>query len=287
LKALGFDDQTISFINGLKEIDPKMVGFLNTWKEGGDVKEYFNEASKDYSTMPAEDVMRHQLRLDYPRATEAQLEVLYKKEVVEKYSLNSYDEDEVAEGKLLLDAKADKFRDELVKIQQDKILPSSSAYSEQQRQEEQRIAEFSQRIVNDFNDNPFTKEVLSKNSITIGEGSDKFSFPINAKEVADLAIHGDKNGDLMFERKVDANGQESFVPRAQHQLLVATVSKYGEKFITELAKHYKSLGGKAAIDPIDNARPSGSKNTPNSDEKEPTSIAGAMAKYGKLQSGGW
>lgn len=285
LKALGFDEKAISFINELKDVDPKMVSFLNSWKSGVDVKEYFNELSKDFATMPSEDVMRHQLRLDYPKATEAQLEVLYKKEVADKYNLNSYDEDEQNEGKLLLDAKADKYRDDLVRMQEEKLLPKAPDNSEEIRAEQERLNEISQNLIKEFNENPYTKEVLSKNAITIGDGNDKFTFQIDAKEVADLVINGDKTGDLMFE-KVTKNGQESFVPRTQHQLLVATVNKYGEKFITELAKHYKSLGGKAAIDPIENARPKESRLGSNA-TAEPTSLAGAMAKYGRLNSGGW
>ena len=89
----------------------------------------------------------------------------------------------------------------------------------------------------------------------------------------------------MFE-KVTRNGQETFVPKSQHQLLVATVNKYGEKFITELAKHYKSLGSKAAIEPLENARPTEMRNT-SSAAPEPTTLAGAMAKYGRFNSGGW
>ena len=286
LKALGFDEKTASFIKELKEIDPKMVNFLSTWKEKGDVSGYLNELGKDYSTMPAEDVMRHQLQLDYPKATEAQLEVLYKKEIVEKYNLSSYDEDEAAEGKMLLEAKADKYRDALVADQQSRLLPNAPDNSAMIRAEEQRVAEISQNIIKEFNDNPYTKEVFAKNAISIGEGNDKFTFPIDSKAISDLVINGDTNGELMFDKKVGANGEESFVPKAQHQLLVATVNKYGEKFITELAKHYKSLGSKAAIEPIDNAKPLETRNVSNASE-EPKSVAGAMAKYGKMNSGGW
>lgn len=285
LKALGFDEKAISFIKELKEVDPKMVGFLNTWKEGGNVTDYLKELSVDYNTMPAEEVMRHQLRLDYPKATEAQLDILYKKEIVEKYNLNSYDEDEQNEGKLLLEAKAEKYRDDLSKMQQDKLIPNAPDRSEEARAEEQRIAEFSQKIVSEFSNDPYTKEVLSKNAISFGEGSDKFVFPIDSKAIADLVINGDTTGELMFE-KVNRNGEETYVPKSQHQLLVATVNKYGEKFITELAKHYKSLGSKAAIEPIENARPSESR-VPSSSTPEPTTVAGAMARYGRLNSGGW
>jgi hypothetical protein len=286
LKALGFDESTISFINGLEGIDPKMVNFLNHWKDGGNVKEYFDEVSKDYSAMPAEDVMRHQLRLDYPKASEAQLEVLYKKEIVEKYNLNSYDEDEVNEGKLLLEAKADKYRDDLAKIQQDKMFPDSTSLREEKAKQDAILNEYREKIVSQFNENPYTKDFLSNKAITIGEGADKFTFKVDADDIANLALYGDTNGDLMFDKKVDANGVEQLIPRAQHQLLVATVNKYGEKFITELAKHYKSLGSKAAIEPIDNAKPKESRNVSTA-SAEPTTLAGAMAKYGRLNSGGW
>lgn len=285
LKALGFDEKAISFIKDLKEVDPKVVGFLNTWKEKGNVTEYLNELSKDYTQMPAEEVMRHQLRIDYPKATEAQLDVLYKKEIVEKYNLNSYDEDEANEGRLLLEAKADKYRDELAKAHQEKLLPIAPDKSAEAQAEEQRLAEFSRHIVTEFNNDPYTKEVLSKNAITIGDGADRFSFPIDSKAVTDLVLNGDTTGELMFS-KTTRDGQEVYLPRTQHQLLVATVNKYGEKFITELAKHYKSLGSKAAIDPIDNASPTGVRQTSTAGE-EPKTVAGAMAKYGRLNSGGW
>lgn len=286
LKALGFDEQTASFIKQLQDVDPKMVSFLNHWKQGGNLKEYFEEISKDYSTMPVEDVMRHQLRLDYPKASEAQLEVLYKKEIVEKYNLNSYDEDEVAEGKMLLEAKAEKYREDLSRMQSEKLLPSAPDYNEEQMIQEQLVSQFTNKIVSEFNENPYTKEVVSKNAITIGDGADKFTFPIDAKAITDLAINGDTTGDLMFEKKIGEHGNEVYVPKAQHQLLVATVNKYGEKFITELAKHYKALGSKAAIEPIENARPTESRSVSTANE-EPKTAAGAMAKYGRLNSGGW
>lgn len=285
LKALGYDEQLVSFVKDLKEVDPKMVGFLNHWKSGGDLKEYLSEASRDFSAMPAEEVMRHQLRQDYPKATEEQLDILYKKEIVEKYNLNSYDEDEVNEGKLLLEAKADKYRDQLQDLQQDKLLPDSASFIQERAAQEQRMVEYANTVVNSFTENPYTKEVLSKNVLTIGEGADKFSFPVNGKELTDLVINGDTTGDLMFETKKGNDGQEMLVPKAQHQLLVAAVNKYGDKFLIELAKHYKSLGGKSAIDPIENARPMESRNTSYS-ESEPTSVAGAMAKYGRMNSGG-
>ena len=166
LKALGFDSKVAEFLKELKDVDPKVVGLLNHYKNGGDLKEYLNEMSKDFSSMSAEDVMRHQLRLDYPKATDAQLEVLYKKEIVEKYNLNSYDEDEQNEGKLLLEAKADKYREDLAKMQADKVIPAfDNSKDDQERLAEQKAnEEHIKLIVNSFNENPYTKDVLDRKS---------------------------------------------------------------------------------------------------------------------------
>jgi len=81
---LGYDENSVSFVKELKELDPKMVKFLDTWKNNGDaLQDYLKEAATDYATMPSEDVMRHQLREEYPKASEKQLEILFRKEVIE------------------------------------------------------------------------------------------------------------------------------------------------------------------------------------------------------------
>lgn len=287
LKSLGFDDEKVAFINGLKELDPKMVNLLRTWQEKGDVKEYLKELSTDYSTMPSEDVMRHQLRKEYPKASDSQIELLYRKEVVEKYNLDSIDEDELAEGRLLLDAKSEKFRDEFIKNQEKFLIPEppekpNGAAIDPEIEERRAMVE---RVTEQFHNDPYTKEVLSKNVISIGEGEDKFSFPIDGKAIADLVMNGDETGELMFDKQKDAGGNEVLVPKSKHQILVAAVNKYGEKLITELAKHYKSIGGKAAIEPIDNAKPNNTNNTSTA-EQEPKTPAEWMAKKGYLSSGG-
>lgn len=124
LSELGYDKSTIELTKEIAN-NEKMLAFYKHWKENGNVKDYLKEIETDYSKMPAEEVMRHQLRQEYPNATERQLEILYKKEVVDKYQLdvNQYTEDEVEEGRLLLEAKADKFRNDLITNQSKFLLP--------------------------------------------------------------------------------------------------------------------------------------------------------------------
>lgn len=114
LKELGFDDSIVAFVKGMKGVDPKMVSFLNHWQQNnGDVTPYLKALTTDYTKMSDEDVMKHQLQQDYPKASQAQLDILFETKIVNAYKLDSDDDDEKAKGKLLLSAEADKFRDVL------------------------------------------------------------------------------------------------------------------------------------------------------------------------------
>lgn len=285
LKALGLSDKEVAFLNELKGFEniDYFSRFVSEWKANGNVNGFLKELTTDYTKMSAEDVMRHQIQLDYPKATPQQIEALYKKEVVKAYSLDSDDEDEVNEGKALLEAKADKYRDTLIEKQKGYLMP---AVPEKQpaQPDPQVIAQQQEfeRISNEIKNDPYTRNVIQSNKIELGEG---FSYPINSAEVIDLVINGDSSGELMFNKTVDANGSETYTPKVEHQILVACVQKYGKSFLDAYAAHYKSLGGKLVTDPIENAKqPDGTSAAPA--ENIPTSIAGLMAKQGRINSGG-
>jgi hypothetical protein len=59
-----------------------------------------------------------------------------------------------------------------------------------------------------------------------------------------------------------------------------------KKFLSEIAKHAKSLGAKQVVDPLENASEPG-KSTPAKSDAEPTTAAGAMAKHGKRNDAGY
>jgi hypothetical protein len=269
LKELGFDE--------------KVVSFLNHWKNGGDLKEYLQEMSTDYSKMPAEEVMRHQLRLDYPKASDAQLDILYRKKVVEAYRIGEYyDEDEAAEGRLLLEAEAEKYREGLVQRQHKYLLPSppeaAPSAPDTQALEQQQLIDNSKKSVVE---SPLFRQVLANNKLTIGEGDEAFSFPVNANELPEIIYDPAKFVESIFKVSQDASGRINLQADPEHQLLVAAVAKHGKGLLIELAKHYKAIGGKKAVEPIENASvPNGAK--PAMSEAAPSSPAAAMAKFGKL-----
>ena len=279
LKELGFDDNLVGFLKEFKELDPKMVAFLNTWKTGGDIQAYVKEMSTDYTKMPAEEVMRHKLRQEYPNASERQLDILYRKEVAEKYNLQSDDETEAEEGRLLLEAKADKYRTDFTQRQQQFLLPKApEPKADQPNLELERQKQEFEAYKSVVAQHDLTKNILATKQFSIGEGAEKFNFPVDPQGLTDLLYDSGKWAASLYN--------EDGSPKVEHQLLVAAVAKYGKEFLTEYAKHFKSLGGKAVIDPLENAKPvDGVQPAPT--QAAPKNAAEAMARWGTFNNGGY
>jgi len=280
LKELGFDDSAVGFLKELKEVDPKMVQFFNMWKSDADsLKDYLQEITTDYSQMASEDVMRRQLREEYPKATEKQLDVLFRKEIVERYNLDSMDEDLAEEGKLLLDAKAESYREKLIKQQEEFQLPNyASSASESEANAQKEFENYKQNLIS----NQLTQELLQNKRLTIGEGDEKFSYNLtNPNNIVNNLFDSNAWANKLFDIQKDAQGNESFVPNVEKQLLVSAILEDHKGFLKEMAKYYKSLGGKATIDSLENASPSGSS-APSKPASEPKTPAEWMAKSGRL-----
>lgn len=280
LTELGYDEDSVHFMKELKDVDPKMVEILSRWKDDGDsVIDYLKELSVDYGDMPSEEVMRHQLREEYPKATERQLEVLYRKEIVERYNLDSMDDDLVEEGRALLDAKAEAFRDKLISRQQDFLLPK---YDKKVDDTEVRAQKEFDNYKSNLLQDQLTRQLLETKRLTIGEGEDKFNYAISdPQSVINNLFDSNEWASKLFEIKVDSEGNEQYVPNIEKQLLVSAILNDHKGFLREMGKYYKSMGGKATIDSLDNPKPFDSAGAPGY-STEPRTPAEYMARYGRL-----
>lgn len=289
LKALGFDDQKASFVSDLKDADPKLVAIMQAYKDGT-LGDYVKELSTDYQKMSAEDVMRHQLRREYPKASEKALDALYKQEVIERFKLNpeDYSEAEVEEGKLLLEAKAERYRDEFSANQEKYLLPKAPEPKKDEPTvnveeiQKQQIEAYRREL----SETPYTKNIIANKSITVGEGTEAFNYPVDPNSLIDVLADAGKWVEAMYEKQTGADGKEHFTPKIEHQLLVAAFAQDSKKFLTEYAKHLKSLGAKEVIEPIENAS-APEKSTPAKSEPAPANPAAAMAKHGVRSTGGY
>lgn len=251
-KELGFDDESVDILNEIKDYKDKgfFKQFLTALKDGN-ANEYVKEWNTDYSKMSAEEVMRHQLQAEYPKAKPAALNALYEDEIVNKYNLDSEDEDLSAKGRLLLEAKADKYRDTLIANQQTKLAPrppeaKAPPVDNSAAEQAQEYEAYKNKISSD----PYYKDLNASNEIVLGKGENKVTLPVAAQELSDLVLDYGKFSKALWKR--DEN--DNLVPDVEKQILVAAVAKYGKDFLIDIAKKYKSLGGKAVAESIENAK---------------------------------
>lgn len=289
LKELGFDEKTVGFLKGRKGLDEKMIGFFDHWeKNNGDVTKYLRELTTDYSKMPAEEVMRHQLREEYPKATEKQLDALFKKQVLDGYKIdpNLYTEGEIEEGRLLLDAVADKYRDKLAENQQNFLFPKpvEKSADEPDLQEQARQQEM-QEYESYMTQHSYTKNLFANNKIVIGEGEEAFSFPVKASELSEMLFDSAKWAENFFTITEMPDGSKKYIADVEKQFITSAFLKYGKSFLDEYAKHYRALGAKGFIDPLENAAPP-IGGQPAKADAAVTNPAAAMAKGGRIVSGG-
>lgn len=282
LKEIGLDADAV---NLAKEIagNQQMIAFYNHWKNNGDVTGYLRELSTDYSKMPAEDVMRHQLRQDYPKATPKQLDVLFHNKVTQGYNLNSEDPEQAENGRLLLEAEADRHRDKLIQNQQNFLLPKPPEPKApepdlQVQQQQQSFEEYQSAI----NNSPYTTSLIANKVLTIGEGDEKFNYPISDPSVVTgILLDTDKWAQSFFTVETKPDGTKKYIPDVEKQLFVAAAMADHKGLLRELAKHYKGLGGESALKAIENPSKTGTEQ-PSATIIDPQTPAAAMAKAGKL-----
>lgn len=288
LKELGYDERAVSLVNELKGFEKIdfFTGLLKEWKEKGTLTGYLKELTTDYAKMPAEEVMRHQLKLEYPRASDKQLEILFNKNIVEKYGLNSVDESEMETGKELLEAEADRHRDQFVNNQQKYLTPkppepSQVATPDPMKEREQQRQKEAQAFASYIDNDPYTKSLESNKALVMGEGDEKFNFPVDPAQLKAVLTNQQEWANHLFTEKANSDGSKVFIPDAEKQFIIAGIAVYGKQFLNAYAQHFKTIGGKAAIAPIENAsKPDGS--SASATEVAPITVAEAMARQGRL-----
>lgn len=286
LKEMGFDDKVVSLAKKLTE-NPKMVGFFNHWEAKGDVKDYLRELTTDYKEMPAEEVMRHQLRKEYPNASKAALDVLYKKEIIQAYGLDSDDETVLEEGRLLLEAKADRYRSEMVKNQENYLLSAPPEPKVEVDNTDQLVQQEIEAQKSSVKNSDYYKNIANTKIFSLGDGEEKFNYPIEGSPEEIVNVIYDSEALLNATFNVAKDGDKYVItPKTEHQMLIGMVAKYGKAFLDSYAKHYKSLGGKAVNDVIENAKDPDKTSQGQQSQPEPKTVAEAMARMGRLNTGG-
>ncbi|HEV3223851.1 MAG TPA: hypothetical protein VGZ90_13275 [Puia sp.] len=261
-------------------LDEKMAGLIQKWKSGGDVTAYLKEAATDYSKMTGEQLMRHQLKSDYPELSDEDFEELYESKVTDTYKLdpNMYSEKDVKRGKILLNADTKKIRDALVEKQKQYILDSKPpevkpdpAIAQAEAALKQSIENYQKEIKGSSIYNGITKD--KKLSIEI-EGQ-KFNWEIpDINKYEGVMFDTKKWGEAMLTEKGEWDHEQ--------QAVLGAVATDWKGFLNSLAKFYIDIGKKQTADLIENAKLPG--DTTAKPEAKSTPVA-ALAKSGNIVSG--
>lgn len=287
LRELGFDEDTAKFLNGKKGLDKKLINFLTHWEQNGDVTRYLEEANTDYDKMSAENLHRLQLKRDYPKATDKQLDILFKKEVLEAHKLTeAFSDEEADEGRELLAVKAEKLRDKFKAEQENYLVPKAPEKVDDEKADLEQHKQYFESYKNTISGNQSLKGLLTKNTYTIGDGEDAFNLPLNnANESVDRLFNVIARqisiGEITDKELAQVNDEY-----IENQILIDQFAQNPKAFIKQIAEHYTTVGGRKIIAPIESAKkPTGDQ--PAKAEEGTLTPAAAAAKHGKLVSGGY
>jgi len=269
-----------------KTVDPKMVAFLNHWQNKGNINEYFEALSTDYQALSPEQVMRHQLRREYPELSADDFEILFDDRVKDRYKIDPslYSEEEVKRGRVLLAADAKKVRDQLVQSQQNYLLPKPPEVAAPAPEIAQQLAEYQALRQNgqaqveayrtQLQADNFSKEILTNKRLVVGEGDTAFNFAVaDPQKLQNILTDQDAWAKAMF----NPDGTPNF----KKQWLLAAIAADDGVFFTEFAKHLISVGKNSLTSKIENPSPPPGA-APSAPDPTPSSPAAAMAKSGRI-----
>ena len=224
--------------NGFDEFDIELLKFK---KATGDVTPYLEVKTVDYSKMPAEEIMKRDLKRKYSGLSDKALEYKYREEVLGKYKLqDSFDEEEQAIGKELMEYDANLKRQQFIEEQAKFKAPQKDVEAEARRQQEEQqaaVRQWSEGVKS----NPVTQNLISSKKLVLDGGGDyKFNLQVdNPDELFKMITDPNE-----YNKHIFVNGELDL----NKAYLSAAITKNPQLFIKSLIDYGKSLGVKEEVE---------------------------------------
>ncbi len=271
LKAAGLDDFDIEF--------------AEYRKTGNDPAKYLEAKAFNYDTISDTDMIKRSLSEKFPTYTADELD----RYINRKYGLNSTDEDEMADGLLMLKADAYEARTAKKQEQAKFVIPTIEKPQEvvnqqnqlQQQQAEQQRQQQIQAFQTMVNEHEATKKLIESKRVTIdlGEGIKPFNFPIDNPDSLLSIAFGDN-----WARAIAVNPQEvdrtKLIPDIAKLQKIAYIAS-NPNYEKDIFNYGKSQGLKAIIEDGQNAkRPDGTTPMPVKQTAKEASQNVTQSTYG-------
>jgi hypothetical protein len=226
--------------------DDFIKGVVEFYEKTGDITPYLQAKLVDFNGMSDEEVMRRNLREQYPDVSEKAFERLYKQQIVDKFKLDSeeWGEEDSDLGRELLKAEATKARQKYIEWQNGFMAPEP-VVSDEAKQEEAQLKEAFQKFEQDVRTNKMTSQLLNDKRIAIKVGDAEFNYELsNPNEMVDLTLDNNK----FFSQFAAGDGQLDY----SKWYKTVAYSQNPELFEKALINYGKTLGREEVTKEIKN-----------------------------------
>lgn len=230
--------------------DDFIKNVVDFYEKTGDISPYLQAKLVDFNQMTDQEIMRRNLKEQYPDVSDKAFEKLYQQQIVDKYKLDTdiYDEDDSELGRELLKSEASKLRSQYLDWQKNFTAPvraEDQTAKEQQQELEDKLRTFEQSVKS----NPLTNNILTDKRISLGD----FSFEVtDPSSIVDMTLDNEK----FFSQFASDDGQVDF----NRWYKTAAYSQNQELFEKTLINHGRTLGREEITKEIKNpsiAQPEG------------------------------
>lgn len=207
--------------------DDEYIGSaIDYYRQSGDLSQFVTAKGIDWEQMPAEEVMRHELRKQYPELSDKAFEKVYAREVVQKYGIDpdEYDEDEIAVNRELLEVDAKKIRATEMEAQKKFGNPQPN---KQQKEVEEMVSRWHSMVDSD----PVFTSLSESKKLEIKHGEQSFNYEVtNPSAAAEMAKDEQKFFQTLWkDGKFDSRNWAMIVEFAQDpNKFVRTLMNWGE-----------------------------------------------------------
>jgi hypothetical protein len=230
----------------LKELglDEHLIKMIQYRESNHDLTPFLRAVTADWDKVNDLDLVRQELRKDYPTLTEEEFNTIADDELGNKYYLESVNDGEKTRGKIKLKADAAKVRAKLKEDDKnflDTVKPAEKQAGPTQEEIEAQAQQQREAYAAQVAELPAAKKLLSEKQIVTGSG---FNYKVDPQAVLKIAQDPVKLFEL-FQKdgKEDWEGLFATIAFAMDR------NNY-DKLITD---HGKTLGGKEVDDEIDGA----------------------------------
>lgn len=216
--------------------DDFIKGAVEYYEKTGDLTPYLQAKTVDFAKMDDTEIMRRNLREQYPDVSEKAFDRLFKQQVVDKFKLDAeeWGEDDSELGKELLRSEASKLRSKYIDWQKGFVAPEPQANPEAEAQDaemQEMIAQFEKSVI----ENPLTKSIIEAKRLSIKAGDDEFNYELpEPQSMVEMTLDNNK----FFQQFASAPGQLDY----SKWYKTVAYSQNPEQFEKALINFGKTLG---------------------------------------------